>query len=280
MNTATIICSILLFAAFSIAADVAGSGCSVTATIAIRPSASWTDGGNTNQIYDVTVTNNGICPVDNVGLQFGLPSGAIISDQWNMMADDLYYMLDNFGNTIQVGGMFNAAGIVVSTPIGTPASGPVTSNVYGSACPRSCMSSASSSESSSAATESSSSSATTESSSAPSSGTCSATAVIAKDTSTASWTDDQGRTVAVYRLTITNNGECPINNYVLSFGYGTASVVSMWNLQSALGGYQVTGFGDSLPAGASFSGAGLILAGAPDTVSADVYGSACVPCSA
>lgn len=269
-----------MFAAFSIAADVTGPGCSVTATIAIRTSASWTEGTNTNQIYDITVTNNGVCPVDNVGLNFGLPSGAVISDKWNLMADELYYLLENFGSSIQVGSMYNAAGIVMSMPTGSVFSS-VSVTVYGAACPRECMNSAPV-ESSSAPVpvDSSSAPAPVDSSSAPSSGTCSASAVLTKDASTASWTDAQGKINSVYRLTVTNNGECPLKDFVLSFGLNTATVVSMWNLQSALGGYQVTGFGDGLPAGASFSGAGLIIAGASDVIASDVYGSACVPCSA
>lgn len=255
----------LLFA-FSVAVN---ASCSASASIAARSGARWVTGDKTFQLYDLTVTNDGSCTLNNVGLSLGLPSGAAITEHWNLLADNLYYLLQNFpADGINAGSAFNGAGFVVSMPTASAdAAAPISVQVYGAACPSKCSASSSSDEASS-----------DDSSAAPAPAVdCTIVATVEKDTTAQSWTDAQGRTVSVYRLKIQNTGTSALKDYVTSFAAGVnAEIVSVWNLESARGGYLVSGFGESLPAGATYTGAGLIIANAAETVTATPYGSNCV----
>jgi len=95
------------------------------------------------------------------------------------------------------------------------------------------------------------------------------------DPSVPSWVDNQGQTDAVYRLTVTNTGSCPVSALTLSFS--PINVVSLWNLASVLGGYSLQNFGPSIAAGQVNTGAGFVLAdvAGPITVSAT---ATCLPC--
>lgn len=261
----------LLFA-FSVAVN---ASCSASASIAARSGARWVTGDKTFQLYDLTVTNDGSCTLNNVGLSLGLPTGAAITEHWNLLADNLYYLLQNFpADGINAASSFNGAGFVVSMPTASAdTAAPISVQVYGSACPSSCSSTSTPAPetSSSAPAESS-----DESSAAPA-GDCTVVATVEKDTSSSSWTDAQGRTVSVYRVKLQNTGTVALKDYATSFAVGTeAEIVSVFNLESTRGGYLVTGFGESLPAGATYTGAGLIIANAPATITVTPYGSNCV----
>lgn len=264
----------LLFA-FSVAVN---ASCSASASISARSGARWVTGDKTFQLYDLTVTNDGSCIINNVGLSFGLPTGAAITEHWNLLADNLYYLLQNFpADGINAASAFNGAGFVVSMPTASAdTAAPISVQVYGAACPSSCSSTSTPAPSSSDETSSAAPAESSDESSAPVAD-CTIVASVEKDASTQSWTDAQGRTVSVYRLKIQNTGTSALKDYVTSFTVGlSGEIVSMWNLEGTRGGYRVTGFGESLPAGATYTGAGLIIANAAETIAVTPYGSNCV----
>jgi len=266
--------------------SICGPGCTASATLTPR-SDTWPGSvpGSFYAIYDSVVSNIGTCPIDSIGLQFVLPSGSSINSSWNLVAESNYYLVTGFEPQLPVNGLINV-GIILYFP---SSSGVNTSDAYvilGTTCPSSCVSSSTASSFTTASyaytttTSSSSSSGLFATTSAypqsTSGGICSVSASVVQDPSTTPWIDAQGRNNSVYRLTITNIGSRPLLNYVLSFSYYPGVLISYWNLQPALGGYQVINFGPSLAPGASFTGAGLVVANAPGNIVApDSYGAEC-----
>eukprot|EP01113_Clastostelium_recurvatum_P001063 TRINITY_DN1044_c0_g1_i2.p1 TRINITY_DN1044_c0_g1~~TRINITY_DN1044_c0_g1_i2.p1 ORF type:complete len:314 (-),score=84.23 TRINITY_DN1044_c0_g1_i2:78-983(-) len=278
--------------------------CTVSLSVLQRPSATWDQEGMRNAIYDISVTNAGSCNINNVGINVFLPSGASIVNQWNLMADSRYWLLQNFGSELAPEATATA-GIVVAFAAGaTPDYSTVSAEVYGAACPTSCQISQEESSSDGiicaadirecpdgssvgrdpsnncefldcpAGSSSDSASGSASDSTSEGSNECNIVATLARDENV--WTDEQGRQNAVYRLTLSNQGSCPLKTYVTSFAHLPAEMTNKWNLASTLGGYKVEGFGDALAPGQSFNGAGFILAGTPaNNVAVTPYGSVC-----
>eukprot|EP01112_Ceratiomyxa_fruticulosa_P007530 TRINITY_DN1958_c0_g1_i3.p1 TRINITY_DN1958_c0_g1~~TRINITY_DN1958_c0_g1_i3.p1 ORF type:complete len:217 (+),score=47.36 TRINITY_DN1958_c0_g1_i3:420-1070(+) len=87
------------------------SGCAVDVSHVARAGGSWIDNGVNNQIYDITVTNQGSCPITSVRLDISLGAGATMTSSWNFNSS---YYLTNFGSTIYPGQSFNGAGFIVA----------------------------------------------------------------------------------------------------------------------------------------------------------------------
>jgi len=264
--------------------SICGPGCTASATLTPRSgiSATWPGSfpGSFYAIYDSVVTNIGSCSIDSVGLQFILPSGSSINSSWNLVAESNYYLVTGFEPQLPANGVINV-GIIVYFPTDSVNVSDAYV-IFGATCPASCVSSSTDSSFTTASytttTTSSLSPYATTSAYPPSTtwGSCTASATVVQDTSTTPWIDNQGRSNSIYRLTITNTGSQPLLHYALSFSYYPGVIISYWNLQPALGGYQVINFGPSLAPGASFNGAGLIVANAPgNNVVPDPYGAAC-----
>jgi len=101
------------------------SPCQANASIQARPQGFWVSNNNSpNQIYDISVQNSGQCTLTSVKLQINLSSGQIISQSWNLDANN---NLTNFGQ-ISPSSSFDSAGIVVQ------GAGSVTVNVESSEC--------------------------------------------------------------------------------------------------------------------------------------------------
>jgi len=294
----SIIALILLFASSILVSaqsttSICGPGCTATATLDPRSgnSATWPGSvpGSFYAIYDSVVTNIGTCPVDSVGLQFILPSGSSISSSWNLLGESNYYLVTGFEPQLPVNGVINV-GIIVYFPSSEGVNTTDAYVIFGATCPDSCVVSSSTASSFTTSNQAYYSTTTSSSSSLPtfttsaypsstsgaSAETCTASVTVAQDTTTNPWIDSQGRSNSVYRLTITNTGSQPLLHYALSFSYYPGEIISYWNLQPTLGGYEVVNFGPSLAPGATFTGAGLIVANAPgNIVVADPYGAAC-----
>ena len=70
---------LLIFEGPSNAADIAGAGCSVSASTTPQQEESWMTGeGDWGSQYSVSVTNTGRCPVSTLELFFQLPSNSNI----------------------------------------------------------------------------------------------------------------------------------------------------------------------------------------------------------
>jgi len=264
----------------SLAAMACADGCSVAAAVNKRPSSSWTDDkGNLNQIYDITITNTGSCPITHLGLQFDYDEGAFIADTWNLLEEYRHFLLQNFGESIPVGKTSVGAGIVISTPAGLSADVRIT--IYGSLCPRDCAASSSSSVSASASApdlEDSSVASKPEMPASPSVASisveekpsCLVKATLSKNRKISSWLDREGRTLSAYELTVTNIGSRPVSDYTLQFDFPASAVnvaiTSLHNLErSSRGAYSLPSLSTSpIAPGATFTGAGLVIADAPD----------------
>lgn len=244
------------------------------------PYSSWTDYAGTTrfQIYDIVVTNKGTCPLTSI-VGFFSGGAGFVSEGWNYNITT--GALFNFGAFLPVGESFYGAGFVLanssqptlaitrfqcSADCSAPTSAPSTTQAPSTQSPSTTQAPTQTPSTQAPSTQ-------TPSTSAPN--TCAVTASLAKDDY--SWTDGQGRTNSVYRLTITNAGPCALKDYALSFAWGSsAELISIWNLESTRGGYLVKGYGETLAAGASYSAAGFILANQPaGSIPITVYGSNC-----
>lgn len=248
---------VVLLACLSLYA-CAEPSCTATITAKARPSASWFVGPVRYQIYDITATNSGTCPLTRiVGVFTPLEAGGFISEAWNYNAAT--GLFSGYGSALGMGMSFYGAGFVLAN-----ASAPVL-GLTRQGCPDECY------PTTSAPTTATPTTATPTTTRAPSS--CLITSSIMRDSY--SWTDDQGRNTSVYRLSITNNGPCALKSYSASFAYQPGTIVSFWNLKPSVGGYQVTGYGPTLAAGTSFNAAGMILAGAPNNIAITPLGTEC-----
>jgi hypothetical protein len=255
MNTlATLVVVSLL-----VCATYAQTPCFARITATPRAGGSWTDqDGVFSQIYDITATNEGSCPLTRIVGYFS-PVNGYISSSWNY--DSSSGQLSNFGGSLAVGASFTSAGFILSNTTAAPVLA-----LDRPGCPDECY--AATSAPTSAPTSTS-----TPTSAPEENSTCSIEPVLTQED--ASWVDSEGRNNTIYRLSITNTGSCPVTDYALSFGYYPGTLVSLWNLESTRGGYLVKGYGESLRPGLTYSGAGFIIADAPATVSLAPYGVAC-----
>lgn len=237
------------------------SACTVTLTQRITTDE---EGLNT---YNITITNIGgdtvVTPVFFINLVEGFNLGIVSTSG-----------LVTYASTV-------AGQILVSLPPNTPiaagatytAASYVTNNTVTALRLSSCVSDStpadSSASSSSDASSDSDSPAEASTTTTPTpTGGCAVTPTVARDGY--AWVDSEGRNTSVYRLTLTNVGPCALTDYVTSFALGGGEILSSWNLESARGGYLVSGYGGTLAAGASYSGAGFILARPQESVG-DVY---------
>eukprot|EP01113_Clastostelium_recurvatum_P040194 TRINITY_DN6225_c0_g1_i3.p1 TRINITY_DN6225_c0_g1~~TRINITY_DN6225_c0_g1_i3.p1 ORF type:complete len:290 (+),score=85.36 TRINITY_DN6225_c0_g1_i3:156-1025(+) len=256
----------------------------------------WQENGVNHYLYDLSITNNYETSVSD--LVFNLVSaagndltsaqGSSFTQMWNIVQlastnpktipFTLVEPRQTSSYSLFPGQTYRSAGYVVRAD-NTNLGASVTCN-RGSSSSDSASASASDSASASGSDSASGSASASDSdsgsaSASSSEGTpsCSVSATIAKDANT--WTDAQGRSSAVWRVTLTNTGSKPLKHYVTSFGLYGGEQTSSWNLQGSLGGFEVVGFGESLAPGQSYSGAGIIVAGNTQDVVLTPYGSAC-----
>jgi len=84
MNTPIMIIALVLsFISFTTINAATAGTCSATISIAARPGSSWNEGGLFHQIYDITVVNNGACPINSLLGLFVFPATASVSEAWN-----------------------------------------------------------------------------------------------------------------------------------------------------------------------------------------------------
>lgn len=231
---------------------IGGPACSVEVSATPRVRATWSIGKlvkSLGVIYDINVTNTGICSLSSVGLLFYLPDGVIRLSSWNLEQGALYDSVITKGQPIRVGESV-AAGIVLR--VATLSDLDV--QVYGLRC-EPCDTQAPAQPTTPP----------------PPPTTCAG--INATATKTSSWMQT-GSPGASYSLTISNNGNCTLIYYVTGFEIGSGTIVNTWNLESTLGGYQVTNYGAGLAPGESFSGAGFVVVNAT-SVALLPYGSAC-----
>jgi len=275
--------------AFARADSIVGPGCSADASMTARPSASWSTGdGKINQIFDITVRNDGSCPLANVGLTFDFPESATITQEWNLMADSRYLLLTNFGPSIATGASATA-GVVVSVDQANAAdlTGSAV-HVYGAACPASCVNGGSNPT---AAPSSAPSNPTAAPSSAPSNPTSAPTTpsgpvpncqgnAQAVARAQAPWTDAQGYSYQIYDVIANNTGTCPWTTIAAFF---TGNITQSWNYDIPSG--LLSGYGSNgVAAGQVYSSAGFVVATSPTPVagtpSAPVLGRMVTRCGA
>lgn len=265
----------------SLAAEAAPS-CASTITFRGRqdPYSNWVINATTYQIYDIVVANRGSCPITRVSGLFVTSTPAFISESWNYNIST--GMFSSFEDLLPVGQSFFGAGFVLANASGSAPTLGATMTMCSESCTGQTTSAPSTQTPSTQTPSTQTPSTQTPSTQTPSTqvpsttsapNSCSVSASLSKDAS--NWTDSQGRVNTVHRLTITNAGPCALRSYTVSFALGDAVLISLWNLQSTTGGYQVSGYGPTLAAGASNSASGFILANAPQNIVVNAYGSTC-----
>jgi len=278
--------SLIVFAACLALCACAESTCTASVTFKARQdaSATWYANGLRYQIWDITATNSGSCPLTKIVAFFTLSAGGFISESWNY--DSASGLFSGFGSTLNAGQSFYGAGMVLANHTS------ITLGVTRYGCPESCYPAATTQAPTTTAPVTTAAPTTTApttiaptttaptttapttiapTTTAPSS--CAVTAYMTRDSY---WWMDAGRNTSVYRLSMMNTGRCALQYYSLSFNLGSGALLSYWNLQTAVGGgYLVTGYGPALAAGATFSAAGIIVAGGPDHIVITPLSSRC-----
>eukprot|EP01111_Echinosteliopsis_oligospora_P011035 TRINITY_DN353_c0_g1_i2.p1 TRINITY_DN353_c0_g1~~TRINITY_DN353_c0_g1_i2.p1 ORF type:complete len:277 (-),score=59.47 TRINITY_DN353_c0_g1_i2:83-913(-) len=221
---------------------VTGPGCTTAASITKRVGSDYLDSqGRTNSIFDITVTNVGTCNAYDIGVQFGLPTGAEIVQRWNVQIVPRAETITGFGDYLAVGQSFGGAGIIVA--FADSSSQNVVINVYGTNCPASCVNSGSSSSADSSSSESG----------------CPATVNTVFRTSY-----NSGNTVnCIFDIDVTNTASSTLETVQITYAIENRTVTGTWNLVNAcctqiesVVSYNVNLY--SLQVGSTFSGAGFI----------------------
>ena len=236
--------------------------CSATVTATARGGDGYFEiGGVPHQIYDISVSNTGTEKISSLFAFFGYPSGNSLYSTWNY--DGTNGEINLYGGLGAEQDPFNGAGFILAggatptvafvTPICNSTTGPTSGPTVGPT---------------STPTVGPTSTPTVGPTSGPS--TCN---VVASLVLAASWTTD-GVNYASYQVLIENKGQCPLTAYVTSFALNGGEIYDKWNMESALGGYAITGFGDALNAGDSYGGAGFNVRNAGVT-QITPYGSNC-----
>lgn len=197
--------------------NILAQTCSLSASIAARPGASWVTNGVSQQIFDISITNTGSCSFSAATVALSLPSGSSISESWNI--DSTTFLVSGFG-TLNAGATYAGAGIVISHG-GVP-----TISSSSATCNSPC--SGSTSAPTSAPTPAATSAPTSAPTNAPAS--CQLSVSQTRRTSTdGSWTSGEF-TYQIYDLAFTNTGSKTLTyaQYIHSFMVGYPS--SHWNL--------------------------------------------------
>lgn len=218
-----------------------------------------------NQIFDITVTNDGTCPLNNIGLNFDYNENANITQQWNLVNDVRYTLLSNFGPTLDVG-VSVTAGFVLSIPQADFASLSADVHVYGAACPSTCNNTSSAPSSAPSAAPTSASSPTSAPSAAPTSAgapfpQCEGNAQAVARAGQAPWTDAQGFTYQIYDIIANNTGSCP---WTTIAAYFAGNITQAWNYDIPSG--LLSGYGTQINGGQVYTGAGFVFATSPNPV--------------
>jgi len=92
----------------SSASSTAGS-CLATISVVARANGGWADSVSTYQIYDVTVSNQGRCGIDDLQFDVTPQSGSIVYNTWNL---DSNYDLTNY-DILSPGTNLTSAGLII-----------------------------------------------------------------------------------------------------------------------------------------------------------------------
>lgn len=122
------IAGLFLFTFFSY--SLAAGTCTLTATVNARSGGSWTTNGISYQIYDMTITNTGSCPITSAFVLFNIPAGSTIAEWWNY--DPTTGFVSDYG-TLAPAASYTGAGIVVTNG-GVPTVQSTSSSVCSASC--------------------------------------------------------------------------------------------------------------------------------------------------
>jgi hypothetical protein len=230
---------------------------------------SWTSGDYQFQIYDLTFTNAGNQPATDVKITITVSSDAQdIYQFWNLVresANSASFDVPTTWGPIQVGAS-QGAGYIVRSAISAGQLPAPSVSVVSTTCSGSAAPSASPSASPAAPSPSPSASAmptiVSTPQPSPASG-CSATvAVSARSSSNGGTWVENGSTFQIFDLTLTNNGQRPVNGGVLTFGLveSGASITQFWELnrQGSTNAFNVAFNYGPLQVGAS-QGSGVVV---------------------
>jgi len=93
-----------------------GSGCTATVSFLPRAGSSFPSGTGIAQIYDVFITNEGICATTSIDLNLTRPANSAIQQIWNLQSiSGTVFSLTNYGGLLQPGQTANA-GFILSFP--------------------------------------------------------------------------------------------------------------------------------------------------------------------
>jgi len=82
--------------------------CSASITLVQR--SAWQSNGNSNQLWDIVVTNSGSCPIFNVFGTIDVHDGGQIAHSWNY--DNSTHEITGFASSLYVGSVCKTAGFV------------------------------------------------------------------------------------------------------------------------------------------------------------------------
>jgi len=220
--------------------------CIAQISISARLSGSWRVNGVPYQIYDFTAMNAGTESITSMRAVITFPPTSYIGEAWNYEKSS--YLMSNFGGAIVVGQTFSGAGFIL---IG---GGPATINFTNVACGGALPTQA--------ATQ-----APTQAPTLPPTA-CRASYTLIRRANGAFL--ENSVPSQIWDLVFTNIGSSPINELSISITPVQNTVVNQnnkWNLNfDANTLYKVQLFGSLQMAGATFSGAGFVIAGASNGV--------------
>lgn len=282
MKLFNIILSLTLFVACTFAqqpADIVGPGCRSSYNTVARTGGSYpTSDNGVAQIYDITITNSGICNVDIILINLYIPpvSGNVqsgIIQQWNIITQPLSYSVTVSGTLLP--GQSTSCGVIVEYPNSTVVPAGFAVREYATACPKDCVNAqyTTSTGAGSASTTSSIPSSTTTGSSnsgtsitvGPGSATLALTARVG-----GSFQSGTGMS-QIFDLLVSSVGTCGVTSLDIKFAFPSgSSITSSWNLtpvDSVSNDFYLTNFGGTIQPGQSAS-AGIIVF-FPNTASID-----------
>jgi len=232
--------------------------CSSIITWVARSGGAWEENGLSYQTYDITVTNNGSCTINNLIGVFSLhPTAAFISEAWNYNITT--GEIGGFGGFLSPGQVFVGAGFVLAGGAGP------TLSLNSPSCPGGCGSHPIATSAPSVAPTSTvpTSVPSTPTAAAPTSATrCSVTVVITARPYASFLLN--GVPAQIYDLDVINSGSSTVSDLIITISLAPATIIvqdNKWNLEQGTDNkYSVLTYG-GLTAGATYHGAGFVLAG-------------------
>jgi len=281
MNTSTLSILVVALILSIIASSNAAGTCSAAITITARTGSSWEEGGLFHQIYDITVTNNGTCPITTLFGLYVFPTTAHVSEAWNY--NQTTGQIGGFSGFIVAGRTLIGPGFVLAG-VGAPS---LSHEHTLASCPDTCVGSATAAPTASAPIAPTAAPTATSTARPPTSAPTahpptSAPTGVAPTVATAAPTLPacatsiritaranaafliNGVASQIYDLEITNTGRTTVDQLDITITTTSSTAIAQdnkWNLVHVAGDrYSVLTYG-GLTAGTTYLGAGFVLSG-------------------